>query len=80
MSPSGSVTATVPVTAPVSVSGSPTVALVVGAVLAGSMATLMVRVVVPPWPSLTVMSKVSVRSSAVALSAAALCRASSEGV
>ena len=48
--------------------------MTVGTALAGVMLTLMVWVVaVPPWPSLTVMVKVSVLSAALAPVAAALC-------
>ena len=52
----------------------------VGAVFFGLMVTVMFLVVVPPWPSLTVMVKVSVLAVAGALVAAAAWRAAAVGV
>ena len=58
----------------------PTVALPVGAVLAGAIPTVTATVVVPPWPSVTVAVKASARSAAVAPVAAAVWRAVAVGV
>ena len=70
----------VPVTVPCVPLGFPMVALTVGAVLVGSMSTVTARVVVPPWPSSTVMVKVSVWSAVVAPVAAAAWRMAVVGV
>ena len=80
-SSSASVAETLPVTTPVDGFGVPTTVVpATGAEFLGWIATLTGTSVVPPWPSLTVMVKVSVWSAAVAELLAAPCRAVAVGV